>query len=303
MSPNNIITSRLAGPDRDKRLIAWNGVQLRIPSDWDTRVSGQRHLVFEKDFQPQLQIRWEKSVHQPPSYLHERLSQFAGPRGSIISEDCFPLELRKFKNNFGEVLCYQEESMVKGGICLCEDCHTLILFQLLSADPSLLQEVSDCLTTLSCHNHLESLWSIQDFSLTLPHSFILKDYTFGAGLTRLSFSSSDLFLQTCRLAPADTRLTGQSLATILTTLTDATDLEIVTGIDNNSCSGHRSPNILKQILFRLRRDKPFIISKIWHDSVNNRLLTVVLSSKRPIPQTTIQKICSRYEIVQKKIRP
>ena len=48
-----------AETDYNSKLIAWNGIQLQIPVDWDARVSGQRHLVFEKDFQPQLQIRWE----------------------------------------------------------------------------------------------------------------------------------------------------------------------------------------------------------------------------------------------------
>jgi hypothetical protein len=291
------------GTDKNDRFIGWNGIHLLIPAAWDARVSGQRHLVFEKDFQPQLQIRWERSVHHTPRYLQERLSQFAGQRGSIIPEDRFPSELQQFRDNFGLVTCYQEESgMVKGGICLCADCHTLVLFQLLSADPALLEEVSICLTTISCHNHSEILWRIQDFSLAIPGSFILKNYTFGAGLTRLSFGSSDLFLQTCRLGPADTRLSRQSLVEILTTLTDASDLEIVTGEDDNSCEGHRSPTIPKQIFFRFRREKPFVRAKIWYDAVSNRLLAVVLSSNRPIPLTTTHKICSQYEIVQEESR-
>ena len=148
---------------KDKRLIAWNGLNLYIPVDWDARVSGQRHLVFEKYFQPQLQIRWENSVRQPPRYLHERLSQLAGPKGSIIPKDNFPLELRQFRENFGEVACYQEESIVRGGIGLCAECHTLILFQLLCTGPALLQEAGDCLATLSCHKHSEILDAPEDF--------------------------------------------------------------------------------------------------------------------------------------------
>lgn len=293
----------LAGPDKANRLIAWNGVNLHIPADWDARVSGPRHLVFEKDFQPQLQIRWESSAYQTNLDLKKRLSQFAGQGGTIISADLFPSELKQFRDSFGQVTCYKEETgMVKGGICLCADCHTLILFQLLSTDPAILQEVSDCLGTLSCHNHSEVQWRIQDFSLVVPFSFILKDYTFGAGLTRLSFFDSNLLLQTCKLGPADTRLSRQSLVDIINTLADVTDLEIVTGKDNNSCEGHRSPTIPKQILFRLRKEKPFVRAKIWHDTVNNRLLAVVLSSNRPIPLTTTHKICSQYEIVQEESR-
>ena len=140
--------------------------------------------------------------------------------------------------------------------------------------------MNSCLTTLSCPSHSGSLWCIQDFSLAIPVSFTLKDYTFGAGLTRLSFTSADLFLQTCKLGPADKRLAQQSLAEILITLSDADDLDILTE-ENNSCSGYRNPTIPRQILFRLRRQKPFIRAKIWHDTENNRLLAVVLSSQPP----------------------
>lgn len=301
MFPNSIVKVTQAGTGKDNRLIAWNGIRLSIPTAWDARISGQRHLVFEKDFQPQLQVRWEKLAHHTPRYLQKKLSQFAGQMGSIIPENILPTELERLRNSFSLVTCYQEESgLLKGGICLCPDCHTLVLFQLLSADPALLEEIYSSLTTISCHHHSEILWRIQDFSLALPVSFTLKDYTFGAGLTRLSFCSSDLFLQTCTLGPADTRLSRQPLVEIFNTLSGTPDLELVIGKDNTSCEGYRSPTIPKQIFFRLRREKPFIRAKIWHDTVNNRLLTVVLSSNRPIPQTTTHKICSQYEIVQKK---
>ncbi len=308
MYPGNAIKTiktKPAGRGTGHRLIAWNGILLHIPHAWDARVSGQRHLIFEKDFQPQLQIRWEKSNHRTPRDLQKKLSQFSGQLGTAIQQDRFPEKLQRLKDIFGLVTCYQEESgMITGGLCLCADCHTLVLFQLLSADPALLEEVCDCLATLSCHTPSEGpseiLWRIQDFSITVPASFVLQNYTFGAGLTRLSFYSADLLLQTCTLGPADSRLSQQSLREILVTLTDSPNLEIAAGEDDNSCEGYRSPTIPKQVLFRLHREKPFISSKIWHDTVSNRILAVILSSNRPIPLTTTHKICRQYEIVQKK---
>ncbi len=289
----------------ENKLIAWNGLLLHIPQAWDARVSGKKHLVFEKDFQPQLQIRWEQSPHSTPRNLQKRLTQLAGQLGGEIPEHRWPKALRQLQNKFGSVSCYQDEKgIVTGGLCFCADCRTLVLFQLLSADPSLLEEVVFCLTTMSCHNtsggSAEKLWQIQDFSLVTPSSFILQDYTFGAGLTRLSFYNDDLLLQTCTLGPANTRLRQHSLEDILTTLTDSPDLDIIAGKNNISFEGNRSPSILKQMVFRLHREKPFIRAKIWHDTVSNRILTVVLSSNRPIPQATTHEICRQYEIVQKK---
>jgi hypothetical protein len=288
---------------KKNRHIAWNGVFLDIPCAWDARVSGQRQLIFEKDFEPQLQIRWERVEKESPRALRGRLQQFASQMGLLVEEDDFPLELQAIKDTFDLAVCFQKErGKIAGGIFLCPDGHTLLLFQLLAHDPTLVKEVNSCLTTLSCPSHRESLWCIQDFSLAIPVSFSLKDYTFAAGLTRLSFTSSDLFLQICKLGPADRRLERQSLVEILITLSDNEDLEIITEADN-SCSGYRKPTIPGQILFRLRRQKPFIRAKIWHDAGKNRLLAVVLSSNRPIPAATLQNICSRYEIVQKENSP
>lgn len=288
---------------KNNRHIAWNGVCLDIPCAWDARVSGQRQLIFEKDFEPQLQIRWENVEKQSPRALRGRLQKFAAQMGPLVKEDNFPPELQPIKDAFDLVACFHKErGKFAGGILLCPDGHTLVLFQLLAHEPALLQEVNSCLTTLSCPGNTGSMWCIQDFSLAIPGSFTLKDYTFAAGLTRLSFTSSDLFLQTCKLGPADRRLAQQSLAEILITLSDAKDLDIFTEADN-SCSGYRNPTIPRQIVFRLRRQNPFIRAKIWHDAGRNRLLAVVLSSKRPIPIATVQNICSRYEIIQKENSP
>jgi hypothetical protein len=287
-------------PDKEKRLIAWNGVQLYIPAEWEARVSGHRHLVFEKNFEPQLQIRWEKPAQQGSDYLQKRSLHFAQQMGSIIPDKEVPPQFQQVKDVFGRVTCYRNENgMFEGGILVCTDHHTLVLFQFFSTAPKLLTEVNDCLSKLSCRNQTEArmLWRIQDFSLTLPESYILKDYTFGAGLTRLSFFKPDLFLQICKLGPADSRLHDQSLEKILITLADTADLELMPGEGDDSFEGFRIPTIPQQILFRLRREKPFIRTKIWHDATKNRLLAVVLSSNRPIPSATLHETCRQYAIL------
>jgi hypothetical protein len=288
----------VAETSKEQRHIAWNGLRIDVPFAWDARVLGQRHLVFENDFQPQLQIRWEQPARHHPRALETGATRFAAQMGSIIPENRFPQALQQLKANFAKIICYENEAgMVTGGTCQCAGCHTVLLFQLLCDDRTLLTEAATCLSTILCHDNLENLWRIQDFSLSLPITFSLQDYTFGSGLTRLSFHSEDLCLQTGRIGPADTRLNRQSLAEILLTLTGTRELEMVAEEDGTSCTGNRNPSILRQIFFRLRREKPFISAKIRHDTGNNRLLAVVLSANRPIPLTATEDICRRYEII------
>lgn len=293
-------------PEQANRRIGWNGVQLHIPHKWEVRVSGPRHLVFEKDFQPQLQIRWEKPAQSELHALQQRATHFASRMGSIIAEDDFPPAWRHLRDIFRLATCYQGESgMLEGGIFLCTDDRTLVLFQLFLLDPATgnaasdgaSAEIRDSLATVLCRNDPDTLWRMQDFSLTLPVSYKLQDYTFAAGLTRMSFTNGDLFMQTCKLGPADSRLAQQSLKGILITLADIADLETTTSEDNTSCEGYRSPTIGRQVLLRLRREKSFIRAKLRHEVAGNRLLAVILSSNRPIPLTTIQDICRQYEII------
>lgn len=293
-------------PEQVSRLIGWNGVQLHIPRNWEVRVSGPRHLVFEKDFQPQLQIRWEKPGQSKLPALQERASHFASRMGSIIAEDDFPPSWRRVRDIFRLATCYLGESgMLEGGIFLGTDDRTLVLFQLFLPDPAtatstpngVVAEIPQCLATVTCRNDPDTLWRMQDFSLILPVSYTLQDYTFAAGLTRMSFTKGDLFMQTCKLGPADNRLAQQSLKEILITLAGTADLETATGKDNTSCEGYRSPTIGRQILLRLRREKSFIRAKIWHEVAGNRLLAVILSANRPIPLTTIHDIRRQYEVI------
>ncbi|TKB23815.1 hypothetical protein FCL47_21010 [Desulfopila sp. IMCC35006] len=281
------------------RLIAWNGVQLTIPKAWDARVSGNHHLVFEKNFQPLVQIRWEQSVHDPSRNLQKRVRHWAAELGAVVTDTYLPEDLQQLQVHWEQVSYYRDnKGIMKGGICFCAACNTLILFHILTSDPALMQEICSSLSTLSCSNPKENLWCIQDFSLMLPASYTLQDYTFAAGLTRLSFLSSDIFLQTCSLGPADLRLTDRSLQQILAILTNASHLQIVAGKSGNSCEGFRCPTVVQQVFFRLRREKPFIRAAIRHDTDNNRLLAVVLSANRPIAPTSLQQINQRYEIIQ-----
>lgn len=289
--------------DKGGRLISWNGIMLRIPATWDERVTGKHHLVFENDFQPQLQIRWQKSGYQRPEILAKRLQQFIGRSGAVIPEDLLPLSLRQLKVQFDGLSCYQGESgRIEGGMFSCTKNGTLLLFQLLAMGPDFLAEAADCLATISFPLRSDKLWQVQDFSLTVPASFQLRDYGFGAGLTRLSFCDAACTLQTCILGPADIRLGQQPLDQILFSLTGSPHLKTVSREDGSFCKGYRNPSILNQILLRLRREKPFIRNRIWHDAAANRLLAVILSSKRPISTEMIDTICSRYEIIQKNQR-
>ena len=280
---------------RESTFIAWNGLQMHIPGDWNLHVGGPRHLVFEKDFQPQIQIRWEKENSRISSQTKSKLTAAISKIGRVLPE--LPPAWLLLSEKFSHVTGYRQANGFPGGLYfLCPKCKTIFLVQLLTENQTVIDCITTCLLTLTCQQSHQTLWRIQDFSLRTPVSFSLRDYTFGAGLTRLSFCRGELFLHTCRIAPADDRLRQQSLENILQSLSGADELAVTT-TDNIACHGYRSPSIGRQLLFRMRREKPFLWTKIWHDEDNNRLLAVILSSNHPIPEETADNICAHYEIV------
>ena len=159
------------------------------------------------------------------------------------------------------------------------------------------KKTADVLSTLTCHDEPNTLWQVQDFALTTPATYTLTDYTFKAGLTRLSFEIDNCNLQVCRLAQASHRLQSQSLEELLFSLTGTRQLDTGISPDQKECIGTRSPSVTKQILFRLKKEKPFIEAKIKLVPENDRILACVAASTRPISLDDVYSCYETFKII------
>ncbi len=285
---------------RTVRQIGWNGIRLATHRSWETHLGGQNHLIFEKDFTPLLEIRWQKAVKKNASRSKAILKRIQKADNTLHKKK-LPPEWSFLKDNYN-VTCYGrlQNLPFETGVCVCKHCQTILLFKLTNQTKESAQLLKNCLKTISCHRVADEmeLWSLQDFQLWLPPDYSLIDYSLVPGLTRISFSHKKIILHTCKLAPADTRLASQPLGEILRSLTGIPSLQVQTSSEDKVCDGWRTPTIPKQISLRFQRKKPFVQAKIRHDIASNRLLAVVLESIRPIPSETSQTISDNYEIIQ-----
>lgn len=277
--------------------IAWNGVRISIPDRWEPRVAGASYLIFEEDFQPLLQLRWYKQSSQS-SKESQRLAAALAKEGETIGEKSKCSAPWRQLASKVQVLAFSagRDGTPSGGVFSCPHCFTLFHFQVLADTMAMGSAIAETLHTLSCHDHEDDLWRIQDFSLSLPPGFHLTEYSFASGLTRLSFMAGKLRLDAARLAPADERLKQQSLDEILFTLTAVADLIVPEPKDQNSREGFRHPGIFNRLLLRLRRERPFVRAKITHDTVHNRLLSLILSGSRPLPAGLLPELAENYAI-------
>jgi len=282
------------------RQVGWNGIRLATHSSWETHIGGQNHLIFEKDFTPLLEIRWQKTGKKNNPNSKSILRRIQKADGKLHKKK-LPSEWSFLGDNY-HVTCYGklENLPFDTGVSVCKHCQTILLFKLSNQTKESAQLLKNCLKTISCHTAAGEpvLWSLQDFQLRLPQRYTLIDYSLVAGLSRISFSHQKIVLHTCKLAPADTRLTSQPLEEILRSLTGIPDLQVKIRNEGKICDGWRTPTIARQVAIRFQRKKPFVQAKIRHDISSNRLLAVVLESIRPIPPETGQIISDNYEIVQ-----
>ncbi len=287
-------------PGGTTRLVAWNGLRLNIPTSWEARVVGLRQLLFEEDFQPRLQLRWEPAGAVNPKKVHRRLRSFLPPGNLPIAEGQLAAPWRQLARTVAHLSCFAATSgEIDCGFLLCRHCATTLLFHCPEGAPGPqgATELAEILATSSCHSHGDTLWQLQDFTLATPHSFTLRNYTFAAGLTRLSLAGPAVQLESCRLSAAGHRLAQQSLPAILSTLAGTGELATSLSAGGECCDGRREPLLLEQLRLRLRREHPFIRARIRHDQSADRLLALVLSGKGPIAAALLDQLDASHAIL------
>ena len=280
------------------RIIGWNGIRVRVPPQWETIVSNHNHLIFEDNFKPVFQIRWKKIGTLNPLKWKGKSDLWWQQLGVASSETKFPALLSKLTDKFTHTRYYNGKlPMTSGGICYCSHCQTVFFFQQLGAERKIWQKTAEVLSTLTCHGFSDNLWQIQDFTLNTPTQHTLIDSSFKAGLTRLTFEINNCSLHICRLGQATSRLESQSLKDILLTLAGTRELQVGCCQDKKMCSGRRTPSVARQILLRMRKEKPFIESKIWMVPDYDRILACVATSKRPISHNYFDPCYETLKIV------
>ncbi len=291
------MTSCATTPLRD---ISWNGIRLRYPKRWEASISAATHILFEDDFHPVLEVRWQKKEKKDRQSNAARLQKIATESG-LDTLDVLPPHWKKLSRQYAlKLLGCKDSKTAKAAILLCKECGcTILLYFFDIADNHLQPAINSLLPSIRCHDSTgseTSLWAVQDFQITLPKSFILSGHNFGAGLTRLSFTDSGLTMHLCRLAGAAERLRSSSMCDLINLLGDLNISEEELSISGDILSHSASPSILQQIRIRLKRKLPFHRVSLRHHPESDRLTGLFFFDKKPIPEDLNNTILNSYEI-------
>jgi len=284
--------------------IGWNGLQLAIPVTWDTIVRADRHLIFEQELRPALELRWELPSAGRHSHKQREkiISQLQNEANRPLRAVETPKSLADCSTTFA-VQCFNHSSS-SGSECAlltCKTCSRSILLKFYAQFHKLPGTDSKIIGSLTCWHDGEtnSPWSIHDISFRLPKGFSLHGHSFRFGLSRLSFSSRTSRLTLCRLAPASEHLKQRSFQELFAGFSQS-DPEHHEIIDRNTLQYTRVPGMSERLVSRIRRRKPFLTARFKHLVAHDRITGFLLESSQSIEPETVQIIQDSYGIIQEK---
>jgi hypothetical protein len=280
------------------RDIGWNDLAFSCPKSWETIVSGDNHLLFEKHFHPVLEVRWlkqDKISRKTTDTILRKLQQ----ETKLFPHEVTPEPWKDLKNSYRiQLLKKSKHEVPKAALFTCRQCGTTLLFYFFKALSPFHSDFIKILSSLRCHGQEGDykLWSVQDFRVLLPESFKLSSHSFKAGLSRLSYYDSGLTMHLCRLTSADRHLEGATLAEIMILLGDVSVPEEEIHGNALSVSHFNHPSIFRQIRSRLKRKAPFHWMTLRHHPELDRLSGLFFFDKKPFSEKTISSILDSYEL-------
>ncbi|HID69734.1 MAG TPA: hypothetical protein EYP35_04555 [Desulfobacterales bacterium] len=281
------------------RTIGWNQITLRCPEQWDAIISGDTHLLFEDDFRPVLEVRWQRKEKHTKQAADSVLRTLARDSDLLVM-DSLPVSWKKLKTTFDIKLLTDPQSReLKAALLTCNTCETTFLLYFFKDFAKQHHwDLTRVISSISCHGHKEQkiLWSLQDFQVSLPASFKLGSYSFAAGLTRLTFTDKSLTMHLCRLASASQRLQNSTLTDLMTRLGDIMIPEEEILVEEHLVSHCSYPSITTQILSRFKRKSPFHYVVLRHHPEYDRLSGLFFFDKKPLPEELLTTILDSYEI-------
>ncbi|AGF78420.1 hypothetical protein UWK_01863 [Desulfocapsa sulfexigens DSM 10523] len=282
------------------RTIGWNTITLKCPTQWEPIVTKPTHLLFEENFRPVLELRWQNGKRHHKRSNAATLHKIAAETGLTVLEE-LPPHWEKLQKKYALTLLADNDSgEPKAAIMICKECGTTLLLYFFDIPATKNHQcLTEIIESIHCHRQNKSdwiLWEIQDFKILLPGSFSLSGYNFGAGLTRLSFADSGLTMHLCRLAGASQRLEKSSMLTIMNILGELDISEEDAQHMEGNVSHCSFPSILQQIRNRIKRKLPFHWVTLRHHPEHDRLSGLFFFDKKPIPNRLITTILKSYEI-------
>jgi hypothetical protein len=291
--------------------VAWNGLSLRVPPQWEVSSLAVSYLQLDDEVGPVLELKWQqiKGVFSFKTHL-KKLSQLStSTPGVDFQKIPLPQDWQQALRNFEVQSFVWQSSEVsgKGAILYCSECQKAILLQFYQKqgrdDPSIPLEILH-----SFRDHSEDgmvPWALFGLRALIPQRFALVRHRFHPGHYQLEFQHQKEHLFLIRWGPADLLLQDDDLLAWFHER--GGELNWCHAADMRACKYHGKPALQGQsqvsiasasrLWARMTKKFPHIWVRVWHLASRNQILGVAARGLMPLNEQTLEEVCSNYEMV------
>ena len=294
--------------------VAWNGVNLTLPDDWQVAAIEPLYLLFTHDGVPAVELKWQPvekgySVDEVRMNLLKQLRQMDGytdlPDG--VPEEWASI-LAAIAPAFDSSAFALAEGL--GALCMHRSSGTVLMLRLLVP-------VAEH-TSVMLRNVLSSLAvtvpgaplaiRMFGFACQLPSGAVLEEYDFKPGLFSLLFSYNDALIRIERHGPANVVLQGRPFRRWIEEHLDVPLSGIRKDKTDPPKGAHkwyawasvRERKFIDRlpILRKLREKFACSSGAAWVVEDENKLITVCADAASPIEFGLVESICHHVEILE-----
>ena len=283
--------------------IAWNGIQLTVPSTWEISRVDTRYLFLGTQTGPAMEIKWSpvKGRFSHHSHLKKLIAQQKPQPRKHLQEWPLPPAWENALSNFvTKGFSWKSDTENgQGAILFCPACRTALMFQVFNIVHLMTHEAFlNILKSLQDHrNDDQTAWTVFDIHTLLPKAFQLKHYRFKPGNFELLLSNKFQSLKLSRWAPASSLLSQTDLIQFTADTLNLNHENLVT----TSVLGHAAVEWRSNTIdgwtnrfYRFKQKPAFHWARVWHVAEKNRILGFCLDSKKPFETDMATDICSNY---------
>lgn len=276
-----------------ERLLAWNGLALAAPADWELTALGPRHLVLSAVGGAVLECKWNRITGRFD--LDRHVKKIAGSLGEVTPMEP-PKALRAVLGE-REVRAFSLSGGF-GALLSCPVCRTVSLLRFAGAGAAEAATPARVLESLACHFDDGFVpWCVFGFRARTPDSYALTGHKLHPGRYELELTRGASRLILSSLGPADVLLAGRDLEawsreTCATAIARHRLLPAAYASASVSLAWRaaREPGFGRRLFLRLRREPTRGGLIVRHDPAANRLFCLEASARNPLDWELMQTV-------------
>ncbi len=290
--------------------VAWNGISMRVPSQWEVSSLTKSYLQLDDGIGPVLELKWQqvRGVFSHQDHLKKLARHSRSVPELNFQQTSLPEEwhqaLRHFETQYFEWQSGEVDG--KGVVLYCPASKQASLLQFYQQRGLKGSEVQ--LGVLDsfrdqCEQDMVR-WSLFGLNALMPKSFELIRYRFEPGRYQLEFKDRQECVELNRWGPADLLLRKSDLRHWFEEKCKELDWCRSAGIRERNYHGRpalygksRGSNSLTVRLWaRISRKLPHVWFRIWHLSSRNQILGVAARGLKSLDEYLLEEICRNYDM-------